>query len=574
MADKFSVSILFGLIDGITKPLTNIGKRIGGLGGYASTATRGLRNIAVMADQVSPKLSSLGKSLSLKLTAPIVGMGALSFKASNDFNAAMANVATLIPGNIKRVESLKRSVMDLSVETGKGTLDMADGLYQVISAFGDSAISMDKLRISARAAKAGISTTTDAINLLSAVTKGYGDTSIEATEKAADLAFQTVKLGQTTFPELAASIGRVTPLAAQLGVSQEELFAGFATLTGVTGGAAEVSTQLSAILAGMLKPTDLLSKVVKHLGYETAGAMVKQLGFSKTLQELTRIAGGSEEAFTEMLGGRKEGLIASFAIAGKQADDFKMKMEAMRNSANALNDAYKEQTEGINKAGASWNKFMSQLSVFRIEIGDKLAPILSGFLSNYIVPLMEKFSGMSEGGKKITLALAGIVAIVPPLLVALGSIGAAVAGIMLVSAPIWGTITLVTLAVTALASAGVFLATKWGAVKDLFKGLKEQLLDYLNTIMGFVGKIKGFGVGILKKIGLGDFFGVGEATPVFGSKEYGRLPLPAAGPASKADVNIRLIADPGTEAKVDKIKRTQGNVNLNLATQAYVGSTM
>ena len=51
----------------------------------------------------------------------------------------------------------------------------------------------------------------------------------------------------TTFPELAASIGRVVPVAAKMNVAQEELFAGFATLTGVTGSAAEVSTQLAGI---------------------------------------------------------------------------------------------------------------------------------------------------------------------------------------------------------------------------------------------------------------------------------------------------------------------------------------
>ena len=39
---------------------------------------------------------------------------------------------------------------------------------------------------------------------------GYGDTSAAAVAKASDLALLTVRLGQTTFPELAASIGRVT----------------------------------------------------------------------------------------------------------------------------------------------------------------------------------------------------------------------------------------------------------------------------------------------------------------------------------------------------------------------------
>ena len=39
-------------------------------------------------------------------------------------------------------------------------------------------------------------------------------------------------------------------------IGTEELFAGFSTLSGVTGNTAEVSTQLSAILRGLVKQTD------------------------------------------------------------------------------------------------------------------------------------------------------------------------------------------------------------------------------------------------------------------------------------------------------------------------------
>ena len=81
--------------------------------------------------------------------------------------------------------------------------------YQVISAFGDTKEVPKQLEATLKAAKAGGASAFDSLNLLSAVTKGYGDTSFEAMMKVSDLAFQTVKLGQTTFPELASSIGRV-----------------------------------------------------------------------------------------------------------------------------------------------------------------------------------------------------------------------------------------------------------------------------------------------------------------------------------------------------------------------------
>ena len=152
-------------------------------------------------EQSGQKMRSLGLSLTASVTAPIVGIGVAAFKASTDFNEAMANVASLIPGQKDRIDDLKGSVQDMAIEFGKSTQDLAGGLYQVISAFGDSAESVKILEINTQAAAAGISSVEEAVALTSAITKAYGDTSADAVQKVSDLALQTVVLGQTTlFP--------------------------------------------------------------------------------------------------------------------------------------------------------------------------------------------------------------------------------------------------------------------------------------------------------------------------------------------------------------------------------------
>jgi len=118
-------------------------------------------------------ISKAGKQIS-QVSVPLAALGGLSLKAAIDFNKGMSNIATLIPGNAKRVDELKQNIQDMAVETGKSTADLTDGMYQVVSAFGDSAEAAGQLEIAAKAAAAGGATTTDAINLLSAVTKGYG----------------------------------------------------------------------------------------------------------------------------------------------------------------------------------------------------------------------------------------------------------------------------------------------------------------------------------------------------------------------------------------------------------------
>lgn len=213
-------------------------------------------------------LTDIGQTMSLGISAPIIGIGIASATMSTELNKGMANVATLIPNATERVLELKSGVQALAIEVGTGTKDISGGLYEVISTFGDTADTLDILRINAIAAKAGLATTEEALGLTAAVTKGYGDTTKEAVQHAADLGFMAVNLGQTTFPELAASIGHVVPIAQALGVTQEELFAQMATLTGVTGSTAEVTTQLRATFQAILKPSEEMQGAMAKVAYE------------------------------------------------------------------------------------------------------------------------------------------------------------------------------------------------------------------------------------------------------------------------------------------------------------------
>ena len=201
-------------------------------------------------------------------TVAAVAFTAKAVEAASEYETQMQNVATLLDGTSEEIKArtaeLGKDIIDVSNATGASTADLTDGMYQVISAFGDTEDAVKILETASKAAVAGNATTTDSINLLSAVTKGYGDTSAEAQQKAADLAFQTVKLGQTSFPELAASMGKVIPLAATMGVKQEELFGAMATLTGVTGGTAEVTTQLRGAVQGFLQPTKEMAAAMKE----------------------------------------------------------------------------------------------------------------------------------------------------------------------------------------------------------------------------------------------------------------------------------------------------------------------
>lgn len=324
------------------------------------------------------KLGGLGKAFmpvaagAAAVGAVLIGVGKAAFTAGLDFNKLMANVQSLDIG-IDRIDELKVSVREMAIDTGKSTSDLTEGLYQVVSAFGDSADTAKILELNAKAAAAGIATTTDAINLTSAVTKGYGDTSAEAVAKVSDLAFQTVKLGQTTFPELAASMGKVVPVASALGVSQEELFAQMATLTGVTGSAAEVATQLRGVLAAMQKPTKEMETAMIGLGFASAEAMIQELGMVGAMEALAGETTGTSGEIAKMFG-QVEATGAVLALTGGQADTFKEKLAAMGEASGATDKAFKAQTEGVNAMGHALTQAKLIWADILIVLSEQLGP--------------------------------------------------------------------------------------------------------------------------------------------------------------------------------------------------------
>nr|DAO79657.1 MAG TPA: minor tail protein [Caudoviricetes sp.] len=324
-------------------------------------------------------------------TTAAVAFGKVALDSAAKFETGMSNISTLLDGDSatvnKRIAEMGDSVMDIAKKTGMATDDLSAGMYNIVSALGDSKDVANQVEVAAKAAKAGGATTNDAINLLSAVTKGYGDTSGEAWQKASDLAFVTLKLGQTSFPELAANMGKVVPIASALNISQEELFGSFATLTGVTGGTAEVATQMKAVFSGLMTPSKQLTDTISSLGYESANVMLDQLGLIGTLDKLTAACGDDTQAVAKLFSS-VEAQTAILALAGSQTENWVQKTEAMSNVANATNNAFDKSTDNLQ---GKLDKMKQVFETFKIRVGNILIPIVTEIVDKAIPKIEAAF---------------------------------------------------------------------------------------------------------------------------------------------------------------------------------------
>ena len=327
-------------------------------------------------------------TVAVAATAAVVKLGADAVKSAAAFEQQMANVASLLDGTTeqisKRVNELSDDVIKVSNKTGMSTDELSDGLYKIISAVGDSEDAITQMELAAKVAKAGGTETTEAIDLLTAVTKGYGDTSGEAFQKAADLAFMTDKLGQTSVPELAGAIGKVIPLSAALGVEQEELFGSFAALTGVTGNTAEVSTQMKAVMSGLMQPTKQMTEALESLGFANANVALETLGFDGMLQSLKSAMGDDVQA-TAKLFSSVEAQTAILALAGAQSEDLTEKTKAMYEATGAADAAFATRTDTLEYTVEVIKNLGKN---FVLSIGRKILPVVKS-VAEKLLPAIE-----------------------------------------------------------------------------------------------------------------------------------------------------------------------------------------
>lgn len=428
------------------------------------------------------------------VTAAVVGMAATCGKQEADVEKAMAQTRTLLTGTADetkaRTAELTQDVMNISRVTGRVSTEIAAGSYQVISAFQDTADTASILETATKAAIAGQAETVDTVNALAAVTKAYGDTSARAVTHVSDLSFETIRLGQTTMPELANGIQKASGSAAALHVSQEELYAGFATLTGVIGNTDTVGTALNTLYTKMLKPSKALSKAVESLGYKSAYAMVQQEGLGGTIKKLGQYAGGDATKFAALFSMRD--LKAAQGILNTM-DVYEQKLSELRDADGATDRAF---MTSINNWNDMFGIASNKASVFAQQVGMKLLPYAKDFLSDD----MPKIDGLMD------TVLVGIDKIMPKieaLFKYLSQNGPQVAGVASAVAAAWG---------------GMIAAPK---IETGVKGVASFLSSGIGKAKGggakLLGKAKGFGGSMLA--GIKDLRanpGLIKSLPVFG----------------------------------------------------------
>jgi TP901 family phage tail tape measure protein len=180
--------------------------------------------------------------------AAIAGVATKGVMEFVKFEDQLNEVFTLLPGiSGVAMAEMEKQVLDTSVAMGRMPDEIIPALYQSLSAGVPTDNVFEFLETAHQASLGGVTELTTAVDGITSVVNAYGAETIGATD-ASDLMFTAVRLGKTTFGELAGSLSNVTPIASAMNVGFGDVTAALATMTSQGTNTAQASTQMRALL--------------------------------------------------------------------------------------------------------------------------------------------------------------------------------------------------------------------------------------------------------------------------------------------------------------------------------------
>jgi len=490
----------------------NVKELIVRLKAEAEQFNQGLSNAKQSMKNFGTGMKNTGMAATTAFTVPIVAGAAVIGTLANDainYQNQMNEVFTLLPNaSEEAMGQMSDDVLQFAKDMGVIPEEVAPALYQAISAGVPADNVFAFLETAQKAAVGGVTDLETAVDGISTVVNAFGDDEIDAAG-ASDLMFTAVRLGKTTFEELAASLFQTLPTASALGVGFDDVTAAMTTMTAQGVPTNVATTQMRQLLVELSKEGGQAANTFEELAGQSFKEFIAEgNNVSDALALMQEHAGNTDVNINDLFGSVEAGN-AALALGGENAQAYIDNIEEMQGAAGATDDAFQQMESGVAR---QMEKLKAEFDAAKIEIGDKFLPIITDTLvpifreqvmpivekvADFIGNLAEKFAELDPKTQTIILGALGIVAALGPVLVIAGMMVTAISALI-------SPVTLVIAAIVGLIAIGVYLyqnwdeikakaAEIWNGIKDYFAqvgdGIKTKFIETWNSIKAFFSNI-------------------------------------------------------------------------------------
>lgn len=404
-------------------------KLIDSVTGVAKTVTASLGGVNSVVDEITQSVHRSENSLKTfanrmfninQLSSAFSGVySALDSvtAGSRSFETGMAKVNTMAEKSQKELKGLTTQVRQLAKDIPVTRDMLTEGLYQTISNGVPENNWISFLEKSSRTSVGGVANLGKVVTVTSTIIKNYA-LEWDKAGLIQDKIQKTAKLGVTSFEQMSEALPRVAGNAATLGVNIDDLLGTFATLTGVSGNTAEVSTQLAAVFTALVKPTTEAEKTAKKMGITFNALSVKKAGglipfvqqLDARVNDYVKKTGELKENVYASLFGSAESLRAIIPLVGPLASDFESKTAQIRDSAGTIDAAFANMASTTDsRMQIIKNKFENFGDII-LGATSKYMPFMdasvrTGQIILQLAPLYEVYTRLISGAKTAIMGL-------------------------------------------------------------------------------------------------------------------------------------------------------------------------
>lgn len=326
-------------------------------------------------------------------------------KNAQEFQTAMAKVGTIADTDLVPMAKLRQEIINLSNETGKSANDLAEDVYNAISAGQSTADAVGFVESATKLATAGFAESGQAVDVLSTILNAYGMEASKVTD-VSDMLIQIQNKGKTTVAELSSSMGKIIPTANANNVALEQLGAGYATLTSKGIATAEATTYMNGMLNELGKSGSKTDKILRSKTGKSFSELMKS-GYSlaDVLQIVQEDAESSGKTLSDMFSSSEAGK-AALSLMSDGVDTFNASVQGMIDSCGATEQAYAKMMDTTETKVAKAKNSIKNLGTV---LGDMLLPYV-GQVADKVAELATKFSEFAQENPQVIATVAKVAA--------------------------------------------------------------------------------------------------------------------------------------------------------------------
>ncbi|MDP2217406.1 MAG: phage tail tape measure protein [Methanolobus sp.] len=432
---------------------------------------------------VGQQMASAGKTMSLAVTAPLVGIAALSYKTAVDFDDSMRKVMAVSGATGEEFEQLRALARELGATTAFSASEAAEGMqYLAMAGFNVNEIlaATDDMLALASAGAIDLGTAAD---IASNVLTGFGLNASEA-GRVADVLAKAAASSNTDIQQLGEAMSYAAPLAAAMGMSMEEAAAliGKMSDAGIQGSRA--GTALRGAMTRLASPTEGMSSVLKQYNLTLADVDPSTKSFTDILETLSKA--GLSTADAMKLFGQEAGP-GMLALMSTGTDAIREQTLALENAGGAAKEMADIMQGGPGGAARELKSAMEELM---IVIGDivmvAVLPLVKG-----LTRVAQTLSKVPTPVMRVIVMIAAVAAAIGPVLIIAGTLISSIGSILTLlggaglTATIGGlltTIAPIVLVAASLAAVAYLIYRNWDVIGP-------KVADALDTIKAAIAPI-------------------------------------------------------------------------------------